>query len=516
MANEGTKMSLLYPHFLWLLFPLVLLLMRYATSLVQKVHLIILILLTIALARPVVESVLQQSDIASKDVIIALDVSYSMQAEDINPSRYLYAKETIKHFLTLNPTDNVMLVAFTTNPLLLSPPTTDHQLLLVALENLNPEYILTKGTSLKKLFEKLTAIGTTQKQLLLITDGGEERESQVLRQTVANSGASVTLLALGSTTGTTLRQKDGTLLKDEEGSLVISRLNPHLKALVASVNGTYIPANHSPQKSAHEISKILKDKHTHKQKVQKLQKHYMELYPFALMLAVLLFLVLHTRAQKYLIALFLFLGLHAQASILDTPYLHLAYKSYAKHDFNTTLHMLQHINQPSLHSQIALANTYYRQGAYTEAIMIYSSIRSTSPQIKQQLYYNIANAYAKKASYTKARLYYTKALQLGLDEDARHNLQIVALLEDRKNAKLGKGRPKSQDTSSSKSESQDEQPSRKKESGSSGSGSATQSKSTKQEESKQLQESGSKQRHPLSSKVYELINKGYIRETQPW
>lgn len=509
-------MTFLYPHFLWLLFPFLILLVKSSKHLMLQVHLIVLILLTLALSRPVVESVLQQSDIASKDVIIALDVSYSMQAQDIKPSRYAYATETIAAFLKLNPTDNVMLIAFTTNPLLLSPSTTDHQLLSIALESLNPEYILTKGTSLQKLFEKLAQMHADKKQLLLITDGGEESDNEALRESIISSGVSVTLLALGSTTGATLKQKDGTLLKDETGNLVITRLNPQLRALTQSVNGTYITAQGSAEQSAKKITTHLNENHTQEQKVQKMQKHHMELYALPLALAALLFLMLHTRAVKYLVALFVLLGIQVQASMLDIPYLHLSYKSYEQNDLNQTLEILKQIEEPSLQSEIALANTYYKLGEYKKAVKIYKSIRSTSTQVKQQLYYNIANAYAKQATYSKAKLYYTKALQLGLDEDAKHNLQIVVLLEDRKNARLRTAHPKSQDSSSSKSESQENKESSQKESGGTGSGMGTKSKSKTKTEQKNVQQSSGQQRHPLSSKVYELINKGYIGETQPW
>ncbi|HFQ61764.1 MAG TPA: VWA domain-containing protein, partial [Epsilonproteobacteria bacterium] len=148
-------MTLLYPSFLWLLVPLTLFFFKSSPKIVVRTHLVILMLLLFSLARPVKEASLQESNIQARDLIIALDVSYSMRASDIPPTRYTFAKETIKQLLKNNPTDNVMLMAFTSNPLLLSPPTTDHTLIDVALDALNPEFILTKGTSLKKLFKKL-------------------------------------------------------------------------------------------------------------------------------------------------------------------------------------------------------------------------------------------------------------------------------------------------------------------------------------------------------------------------
>ena len=123
-------MTLLYPVFLWFLLPLSLLFLGVKKQkLTQVGHSIILLLILLSLTRPVIKKGLQERSLHARDIIIALDVSYSMQAEDVNPTRYIFAKQTIEAFLKQNPKDNLMLIAFTTNPLLLSPPTTDHTLL---------------------------------------------------------------------------------------------------------------------------------------------------------------------------------------------------------------------------------------------------------------------------------------------------------------------------------------------------------------------------------------------------
>ncbi len=203
---------------------------------------------------------------------------------------------------------------------------------------------------------------------------------------------------------------------------------------------------------------------------------------------------------------------------MTTYHLDRAYKSYKEADFNTTKTQLKQIHKRSLQSQMILANTYYKQRAFKKAIQTYKSIRSTSSHIKQQLYYNIANAYAMLESYDKAKIYYTKVLQLGEDADATHNLHLVALLSDKKSAQLGIAHPKSQDSSSSKSESQeqDKEETRSEDEPSSGSGGGGESQTKETQETSKLLSDESQEQHPLGSKVYELINKGYIREKQPW
>lgn len=515
-------MTFLYPSVLVLLIPLILFFTRASKQIIIRVHIVILMLLVLTLSRPVIKSSFHTAEIEAKDIIIALDASYSMHATDIAPTRYRFAKATIQALLRQNTTDNIMLIVFTSNPLLLSPPTTDHTLIEVALKSFNPQFILTKGTSLEKLFHKLQAIQTGHKNLILITDGGEEKHVDNLAQALDKADVSLVTLALGSQKGTSLKGTDNRLLKDKEGHLIISRINPILESLTDRVKGIYLTPSSSPKSTADTLVHALKNQTTQTQTIQKKQYHYQELYQYPLLLALFLFLLVHTRLVKYLMVLLTLFGLHLEASILDGYYLQSAYHAYQKEDFNRSKQHLKSIDSPSLESQVTLADSYYKLQAYKKSITLYKSIRSTSVPIKQQLYYNIANAYAKLGSYTKAKVYYTKCLRLGVDEDALHNLKIVAGLEDKNTASLGIAHPKSQDASSSKNNTPTDKEETKEEdkssSGSSGAGGSAQKekKRKKEQEKHQLIDNQTPQEHPLGSKVYELINKGYIREIQPW
>ena len=516
-------MSLLYPSFLWLLIPLTLFFVsQKRKNLLFVTHLLILALIIITLSRPVIEEGLQESRIEANDIIIAVDVSYSMKAKDIAPTRYDFAKETIHALLEGNAKDNIMLVAFTINPLLLSPPTTDHVLISQALKSLRPEYILTKGTSLKKLFAKLSAMPNTDKTLILMTDGGEDASAQTLAAQLQQSDLHLITLALGTKEGDMIENEDGTMLKDKDQHLVVSRINPMLEILTSLAEGTYLTASGTPKATAEALQSAMDAQKQQTQEISKMQYQYTELYQVPLFIALILFLMLHTRASRYLLILFTLFGFQLQASVWDGYYLHKAYDAYAVQDLNAAKKALKKVDLPSLQSQFALANTYYKQQNYKKAITVYHSIRSTHVKIKQKLYYNIANAHAMLKAYDKAKLYYTKALQLGSDEDALYNLKLVALLKKKEDAQLGIAHPKSQNSDASKSESQqseeDKEQSRDEDQPSSGSGSGGESKEEKSDkkEKKRLKMDKDAQAQPLSSKVYELINKGYIRETQPW
>jgi Ca-activated chloride channel family protein len=511
-------MSLLYPWLLWLLLPAVLFWYQ-SRTLTERVHALIVILLLLALARPILKEHVQKAKIEAQDIIIALDVSYSMQAKDLSPSRYGYAKAMINALLEKNPGANIMLIAYTTNPLLLSPPTTDHTLISIALESLRPDYILTKGTSLAHLFEALPKLHSQGKDLILITDGGEEKDLGRLAILLKKTGTFPVIVALGTTEGATITDKEGKALTDRQGNLVISHINPLLQKLSQRTDGIYITADTSPRSTAEEITHALQSRrHT----VEKQQQHYTELYWIPLLFAVILFLLVHTSARKYLLLLPLLFGIEAQAGIFDLYHLEHAYHAYRQGDYTHTLRHLDTIETPTLQQSLLEAAALYRLRRYATARRRYLQIKTRSPHLKQQLYYDIANTYALEGNYDKAKIYYTKALQLGEDRDAAYNLALIIHLQTKMKQGHSLPRSEAQQKQQGRQGTSEAEEKRKKTKQSyaagNGQGGGVQKRSKNRQRSmpKRLKSDQKAQKHPLGSKVYELINKGYVRETKPW
>lgn len=514
MAEEERVM--IYPWSLWLLIPIAILYYYRPRELRDTTHIVILALLVLALSRPVWDMKPQEVEVEARDIIIALDLSYSMRADDVAPDRYSFAVETINRLLRSNVSDNITLIAFTTNPLLLSPPTTDHQLISIALESLDRENIMTRGTSLERLFQKVSTLPMRDKNLILITDGGEESDVRKLGSIIRDASISLTVLALGTESGSTIATTNGTKLRDKDGNLVVSRINPILKRLAEGYGGDYLEAGSTPEATASSIGDLIDSRAIEQSAITKKEKSHLELYQIPLALAILLFLMLHTRAVKYLTILVAIWGGSASASIFDLYYLQQAYHSYRSDEYNSSRQYIKRVDEISLESQILLASSYYKDGYYQKSLKIYRSIRSTSPKIKQLLYYNIANAYAKLEQYEKASRYYAKVLQIGDDSDALHNLKVISLKKSRDLSKLSISKPSSDGGSSPKDGSSDDDSKESDDSQDSGSSSGTQdSGKSKEREKMILQESRGRQQ-PQSSKVYELINKGYIYEKKPW
>ena len=515
-------MTLLYPAFLWLLLPLAILWYYRPGRLIDTGHIAVMVLILFALSRPALEGETEKGEIESRNIIIGLDASYSMRAKDIAPDRYRYAVETIDRLLTSNHTDNMMLIAFTSNPLLLSPPTTDHLLISMAMKSLNRDNILTRGTSLKKLFEKLAALPMREKILILLTDGGDKIGVSKLSEILRRYRTSLIVMALGTPSGSTIEKRDGTMLKDKEGNLIVSRINPDLERLAQESGGRYITPPSDPQAAAEKIETAIEEMTVERQTVSKMQHRYRELYQIPLLIALLLFLILHTRAARLLVPLAALWGSQADASMLDGFRLHQAYDQYERGDLNASMQILKRITTPSLEQQIAKAGIYYKEQQYKKALALYRSIRSTSPHIKQLLYYNIGNCYARMKDYDEAIRHYSKALQLGRDEDADHNLALIVLKRSREKDRYRFSRPKPQGSGGDKNKNNKEDKGKEKQDeqnsgGNSGGGVTGDSKKRKKEEKILLRPSKKKEEEqPLSSKVYDLINKGYVHEKSPW
>lgn len=507
------KLLISYPLLLAFITILILYIRSKKIKLVTMMTVVISILIALSLYRPTMKSELQSQLISSNSAIIAIDVSYSMQAKDINPSRYEFSKQTIKEFLKLNPNINTMLIAFTSNPLLLSPPTTDHEILSIVLNSLNTQHILTKGTSLKNLFNKLSQLDSANTNIILITDGGDNEDMDEVSEIILNNNINLITLGVGTKQGITLDTLDKGKVTNNNGELIVARLNPNLKTMTNYVNGSYIKAS-TPNKTAAALTNRLNENINNEYKeVYKTQ----ELYQVPLIIAIILFLMLHTKAIRYLIIIFAIFGVNVNANILDAITLKNSYNSYNNHNYSHTIKHISNIESNSLHKSILKANSYYKNGEFKKAIIQYKAIKSTNTDIKKILFYNIANSFMKLSNYKNAIIYYTRVLQIDEDKDALHNLEIAITKRNNSNDSVGIAHPKSQSGQTSKSESSNNDSDENKEDKpSSGSGGAGEGSSNENVTDKQLLDDGKSEQIPLSSKVYELINKGYIREKNPW
>jgi len=197
------------------------------------------------------------------DVMIALDVSNSMLAEDIRPNRLEKAKQLVIKLIDRLENDRVGLVVFAGRAYMQMPLTSDHAAARVYVQNAGPEMVPTQGTMISEaLTLSASAFNSKErkfKSIVLITDGEDHDPSSVqVAGQLADNGVMINTVGIGSSTGTPIPDRGtGQYHKDESGNTVLSKLNEEqLKQLAAATNGVYVNPDNVNEAAAVIMNKL--------------------------------------------------------------------------------------------------------------------------------------------------------------------------------------------------------------------------------------------------------------------
>jgi len=233
------------------------------------------------------------------DIIIAMDTSKSMLAQDIKPSRLERAKLAVKDFIKNLKGDRIGLIAFSGTAFLQCPLTVDYNGFLLALENINAGIIPKGGTSISSAIEEaIRSYGGGEKKykvLVIITDGEDNTGNPVkLAEEAKKNNIIIYCIGIGTKEGEliSLAQENGgsEFLKDRQGNVVKSRLDEELlEKLALACGGSYLRS--SPTEFGLDL--LYREKFSKMEKQEfasKMNKHYVEKFQIPLALALLLIL----------------------------------------------------------------------------------------------------------------------------------------------------------------------------------------------------------------------------------
>ena len=201
-----------------------------------------LALLIVMLARPQMGTKISQEKRKGIEVIISLDISNSMRAEDVVPSRLDKSKMLVENMVDNFTNDKVGLVVFAGDAFIQLPITSDYVSAKMFLQNTDPSLIATQGTDLAGAIELSSKIFTQQdkvgRAILIITDG-EDHEGGAIEaaEKARKNGIRVFVLGVGSTKGSPVPDGNGGYMKDNSGQEVISALNEEMCKQVAQAGG---------------------------------------------------------------------------------------------------------------------------------------------------------------------------------------------------------------------------------------------------------------------------------------
>ena len=180
------------------------------------------------------------------DIMIALDCSKSMLAQDIKPNRLERAKREIIDLLRMMKSDRAGLVAFSGRAILQCPLTLDHEAFNIFLKVLEPGYLPVGGTNLdhaiKEAYNGFEKESDTQKAIIIITDG--ESTSGDVEETareMAKQGIKIFSIGVGSSQGAPIPDAKGGFKEDTSGNIILSKVDTKtLEKLAAMTGGTHV------------------------------------------------------------------------------------------------------------------------------------------------------------------------------------------------------------------------------------------------------------------------------------
>lgn len=209
---------------------------------------------TVLLARPQFGSKIEDVKKEGVEVIIALDVSNSMLAEDIQPFRLERAKQAISRLVDNLENDRIGLIVFAGDAYTQIPVTTDYVSAKMFLSSIGPEIVPKQGTAIGAAIDlgiKSFSPGEGKsKAMVVITDGENHEDNPVeAAEEAAKSGVVIHTIGIGSTGGVPIPMSSGgrkDYLKDAEGNTVISKLDEEiLKKVAVTTGGTYVRASNT-------------------------------------------------------------------------------------------------------------------------------------------------------------------------------------------------------------------------------------------------------------------------------
>ena len=255
--------------------------------------------LIIGIVNPQVGTRLEEVKRKGADLMICLDVSNSMKAEDLAPNRLEKAKQSISKLIDKLDGDRLGVIVFGGEAYVQLPITTDYSAAKMFLESINTDMIPTQGTAIGKAIDMaMESFGKDEgknKAIVIITDG-ENHEDDAIKaaEDAAEKGITIHTIGMGSAEGAPIPLYKGNVRegfrKDKEGNTIVTKLDEKmLQEISAAGNGIYIRASNSDAGLNNVLEAL--DKLEKKQFDSKMYSDYEDRFQWFIAVAFLLLLI---------------------------------------------------------------------------------------------------------------------------------------------------------------------------------------------------------------------------------
>ena len=411
-----------------------------------------LALLVLMLARPQMGTKISQEKRVGIETIICMDISNSMLAEDIVPSRLDRSKMMIENLVDHFSNDKIGLIVFAGDAFVQLPITSDYVSAKMFLSSIDPSMIATQGTDIGRAIDMATHSFTPEegigRAIIVITDGENHEGGAVEAASAAkDAGMRVYVLGVGSSKGSPI-PIPGTddYMKDNTGNTVMSALNEQMcKELAQAGGGAYIHVeNNSAAQDQldNELDKLSK-KETTATLYSEFDEQFQAFGLLALLLLVLEICILDRRnpllknislfGKKKRAAAMLCLLLvvaSASAQMTDRQYIRQGNKQFRSGDYaNAEVSYRKAIEKNAKNPQAAfnLGNALMAQKKDSAAVEQFEGAArlETNPLRKAQAYHNMGVICQTHKMYGEAIEAYKNALRLNpKDDETRYNLVL--------------------------------------------------------------------------------------------
>ena len=405
-----------------------------------------LLFFAIGMARPQLGAILKEKQVRGAEIMVVLDVSNSMLAEDYSPNRLERAKLAISKLVDELQGDRIGLIIFAGESFVQLPVTSDYVSAKIFLSSITTESVPVQGTAMgeaiRTAIKSFTSESENSRAIILITDGENHEDDPVAAaRDAVDMGARVFCIGVGSPEGKPI-PVDGELLKDKDGNIVVTRLDEAtLKEVASAGKGLYVRAGNTEFGLNPVIDEIrsLDEKDFQSVVFEEYDEQYMYFFAIALIFMLIEFMISDTRNRRSLFGggkgmvavLILMLAspvmLQAQS---DRSEVRAGNREFKKGEFREAeLDYKRALveDSTSITAKYNLGNALYRTESYSEAELylkgLGDSLKSVSPSRASDCFHNSGNLALKQKKYQEAVDAYKESLRLEPDNfETKSNL----------------------------------------------------------------------------------------------
>ena len=405
----------------------------------------------LALAGPAWERIEQPVFRSEQALVVALDLSRSMDAQDVAPSRLLRARLKILDLLQRRASGQTALIVYSANAFTVTPLTTDSDTVAALVNSLGTDIMPSRGSyplaAINKGRALLEQAGMGYGEVLLITDGGSTPATERAARDLRDAGYSLSVLGVGTTDGAPIPRATGGFVTDQMGQIAVARLEEtSLRALATAGGGRYATLTSDNR----DLDLLLSGETTSRSATDETQgtDRWREEGPWLLLLLLPLAAMSFRRGWAIVLLVFVLpLAQPAQASLWDDMWQTRNQQAQERLEEGDVLAAAELFDDGEWQ-----AVSRYRGGEFAESAAKFAAKGDT------RNLYNLGNAMAMQGEFESALDAYEQVLEMEPDNaDAKYNRDLMdEMLQEQQSQQEGESQDSDQESGGESEESDGE------------------------------------------------------------